>query len=274
MQKGTEVTRDTMTEAAQADFSDASGLVLYHGLASTCSQKVRLALFEKELRFTSRLMDLQKFEQHDPRYLRINPDGLVPSLVVDGRTVVESNVILEYLEDAFPGIPLAPSDPHERARMRLMTRFADTFAYNSVFVMTWVRFIAPAARQLSRDQLAQVLQRIPSRERRERWKIAALDGFSQQEIDKSLQGMRETLRRIDQWASDGGDWLVQGGYSLADIALVPFVQRIFTLCPDLQAPHAGYPALSAWHSRMLARPAVRRALFFNEDPRAAGLRNF
>ncbi|HSV51873.1 MAG TPA: glutathione S-transferase family protein [Burkholderiaceae bacterium] len=272
MPQGTEQGRADVVSPAQADFSDAPGLVLYHGLASTCSQKVRLALIEKQLPYTSRLLDLRKFEQHDPRYLRINADGMVPSLVVDGLPVIESNVILEFIEDAFPQVPLAPTDPHERARMRVMTRFSDTFAYNSVLVMTWDRLIAPRARQLKGDELAAVLQRIPNRERRDRWKAMASGGFSQQEIDKSLQGMRETLRRVEQWASQGGEWLLPCGYSLADVALVPYVQRIFMLCPELGEPQAGTPALLAWYERMLERPAVQRAMFFKEDPRAAGLR--
>lgn len=82
--------------------------------------------------------------------------------------------------------------------------------------------------------------------------------------------MRETLRRVDQWAAQG-DWLLPGRYSLADVALLPFVER--RLCPELQTPQAGYATAAAWHAHMLARPAVQRALFFNEDPRAVELRN-
>jgi glutathione S-transferase len=47
---------------------------LYHGMASTCSKKVRLALYEKNIPFESHLLDLQKFEQHAPDYLVLNPN--------------------------------------------------------------------------------------------------------------------------------------------------------------------------------------------------------
>jgi glutathione S-transferase len=57
---------------------------LYHGLPSTCSKKVRLVLYEKGIPFKSHLMDLRKFEQHAPDYLKLNPDGVVPTLVHDG----------------------------------------------------------------------------------------------------------------------------------------------------------------------------------------------
>ena len=58
-------------------------------------------------------------ESQGPEYLKINPRGVVPTLVHDGKVVRESNVILEYLEDAFPAHPLRPEDPFERAEMRL-----------------------------------------------------------------------------------------------------------------------------------------------------------
>ena len=88
---------------------------LYHNAMSTCSQKVRLVLAEKGLAWTSRELDLRKSEHLAPDYLRLNPDGVVPTLVVDGAVVRESTVIVEYLDDAFPDPPLAPSDPLGKA---------------------------------------------------------------------------------------------------------------------------------------------------------------
>ena len=53
-----------------------------------------------------------------PNYLALNPNAVVPTLVHRGRAVIESNIILEYLEDAFPTPPLRPADPHSRAGAR------------------------------------------------------------------------------------------------------------------------------------------------------------
>jgi glutathione S-transferase len=50
-------------------------LKLYHGRVSTCSKKVRMVLYEKQLPFTICLLDLQKFEHLTPAYLRLNPNG-------------------------------------------------------------------------------------------------------------------------------------------------------------------------------------------------------
>ena len=257
-----------------ADFSPAEGVVLYHGLASTCSKKVRIALMEKGVSFTSRLLDLQKFEQVDPRYLAIHPGGVVPALVLNGTPVIESSVIIEFIEDQFPdGVALTPHGPLAKARMRVMTHYADTFAYKAVYILTWMRLSAPAAQRLSAGDLATMLAKVPTTERRERWATVAATGFTEAEIKKSAEDMRETLSQIDKWASHGGDWLLPEQYSLADLALIPFVQRIFNLAPELRAEGAGYPSLSAWYDRMQERPAVKRALFFDEDPRAKELPN-
>ncbi len=262
-----------MQQNNAVDFSNVAGIVLYHGLASTCSKKVRIALMEKNLPFTSRLMDLQKFEQTDPRYLAINPGGVVPTLVYEGTPIVESSVILEFIEDQFPDVPLAPKDALARARMRIMTHYADTFAYKAVYMLTWMRLSAPAAQRLSGEELAEVLRNVPTTERRERWATVAASGFTEREVRQSAEDMRETLSQIDKWAALGNDWLLPGQYSLADLSLIPFVQRIFNLAPELREQGAGYPALSAWYERMRQRPAVKRALFFTEDPRCKELPN-
>lgn len=247
-----------------------TGLVLYHGLASTCSKKVRLALFEKRLGFESRLLDLQKFEQHTPEYLALNPNGVVPTLVHDGRPVIESSLIIEYLDDAFPDVPLRPADPWLRARMRLWTKFSDDVAYKAVYAPTWMKLSAPAARQLSADELQDVLARIPTKERRERWASVAGGGFTDAEMQDAFDKMQECLRRIEA-AMAAGPWLVGADYSLADIAMIPFIERIRNLRPDF-LPAGEFPGVHGWYERLRARPAFDAAFNFR-DARAAELPN-
>ena len=80
--------------------------------------KVRFALAEKGLEYDGVFVDLLKFEQLQDGYLRINPNGVAPSLVHDGHPIVESTVMNEYLEEVFPDQPLLPDDPIERAQVR------------------------------------------------------------------------------------------------------------------------------------------------------------
>jgi glutathione S-transferase/GST-like protein len=71
---------------------------LYHFWSSVCSVRCRMALEEKGVKWTSRYIDLFKFDQLKPDYLAINPDGMVPTLVHDGAPVRESTIINEYID--------------------------------------------------------------------------------------------------------------------------------------------------------------------------------
>jgi glutathione S-transferase len=89
-------------------------IVLYHGGSAANSLKALLPLFEKKVDFQSHLMRLIDFEQHEPWFVKINPQGQVPVLVHDERVLNESTLINEYVDDTFPGLPLKPSDAFGR----------------------------------------------------------------------------------------------------------------------------------------------------------------
>ena len=73
-----------------------TNLVLYHAWSSSASRKVRLCLAEKGLGYESRVIDLLRFQHHSDWYKALNPGGIVPCLFVDGRALVESNLINEF----------------------------------------------------------------------------------------------------------------------------------------------------------------------------------
>lgn len=246
-------------------------LTLYHGLASTCSKKVRLTLFEKGIPFESRVLNLQKFEQHTPDYLAINPNGVVPAIVHDGRPVVESSVIIAYLDDVFPTPALRPADPYARAEMRLWIKWSDEHAYKAVYVPTWDRLSRPVAAKLTDAELDARLALIPTAERRARWRATAREGFSRDEFDAAYAEMEATFERMEKQLDDGRDWLA-GTYSLGDIAIVPFVERIDDLRPDLLAS-GKWPRVVAWFERCRGRPAYDKAFFFDgKDARISAIR--
>ena len=94
-------------------------LYLYHAPSSVCAMKVRLVLNEKGLPWDGKILDLRRGDQFDPEYRKLNPNSVVPTLVHDGRVVVESTVIIEYLDEAFPSPALMSGDPYQRAVARL-----------------------------------------------------------------------------------------------------------------------------------------------------------
>ena len=110
---------------------------LYHWEPNANSGKPMLALAEKGVDFESHYIDLLKFDQHQPDYLRINPDGTIPAMVHDDRVFTESTPMMEYVDDAFDGPALKPTDPRERWRMRWWMRFFDAYFGPSLSMIGW-----------------------------------------------------------------------------------------------------------------------------------------
>src|SRR3954453_14942273 len=107
-------------------------LTLYDYGNSVCCQKVRITLREKGLDWEAIRVDLFASEQYDPRYLKLNPKGVVPTLVHDDKPVIESTLICEYLDETFPEPSLVPLDAWQRSRMRLWSKMVDEGLHEGV----------------------------------------------------------------------------------------------------------------------------------------------
>ena len=218
---------------------------------------MRLCLEEKGLAWESRVVDLEKLEHHSPEYLKINPNGVVPALIHDGRPLYESGTICEYLDDAFPGPPLRPEGAYERALMRNWIRYADERIGNLI-IFNWVHGLAKTAAKWSDAELAERLKKIPTKERQEAWIRAARKPYTEEERAAARGRLVEMLDRMEG-ALEAAGWLAGERYSIADIALVPFVKRIEEeIAPDEMSP-AKHPRVAAWWKAIQARPAFARA---------------
>ena len=237
-------------------------LVLHHGWRSSASRRVRLCLAEKGLDFESRTVDLTKMEQHSPEYLKLNPLGVIPLLVLDdGRSLYESGTICEYLDETYPDPPLRPIDPFQRATMRNWIRHVDGLIGNLI-VFNWVHSIAKVASQWSDAELAERMKKIPSKERQEAWLRAARKPYTDEERAAARARLVQMLDKMEEMigqGSDKGRWLVGNAYSIADIAVVPFIKRIDEeIAPDAMTP-AQHPRVAAWWAALQARPAFAKA---------------
>jgi len=123
-------------------------LELYHSINSVCAQKVRIALAEKGLPYKEHLMKLGG-DQFDPVYMKLNPNAVVPTLIHDGQPIIESSVILYYLDEAFPEKPLMPASPLSRARVRLFNKLVDEYVHNSCTILTFATAFRPGLLRLS-----------------------------------------------------------------------------------------------------------------------------
>ena len=95
---------------------------LYNAPQSTCSQRVRFVLNAKHLPFDEVKLNLLDGDQLKPDYLKLNPNGVVPTLDHDGAIVTDSTVITEYLDEVVPHDSFTPENPVTRARMRVKNK--------------------------------------------------------------------------------------------------------------------------------------------------------
>jgi maleylacetoacetate isomerase len=97
---------------------------LYDYFRSSAAYRVRIALNFKGLEPERAFVPLKRGAQRDEAYLALNPQGLVPALVLDdgGPALTQSLAILEYLDETHPSPPLLPKDPRERARVRAIAQ--------------------------------------------------------------------------------------------------------------------------------------------------------
>ncbi len=100
---------------------------LYYSPGSA-SMVVHLALLELGLPHELRLVDMEARAHKDPEYLRLNPNGLVPTLIVDGAPVFECAALLLLLGERHPDADLAPTagDPHRAQYLQWTVHFANT----------------------------------------------------------------------------------------------------------------------------------------------------
>ena len=113
-------------------------LSLYHHGFSACAAKVRLALQERQLPWSSHYVDILASEQFRPEFLALNPKAVVPVLVHGDAIFTESTIICEYVEEAFPENPLYPRQALERARVREWTKAVDEELHPACSALTYV----------------------------------------------------------------------------------------------------------------------------------------
>ena len=230
-------------------------LELYHSGLSTCSKQVRLALVEKGLPYVSRYIELQHHAHLSTAYLKLNPWGVVPTLIHDGRTIVNSAAINEYLEDVFPDPPLRPSDSKARSRMRLWTWAADMI-HPALQNATYDQVLKRKMTDLEPDDIERLLRRMPAPERRERMRRIAGGGFDRSEIEHAFERLGFVIGRAEAGLADG-PWFAGETYSLADISMLAIVHRLIELRPGM-LDRDRFSRIDDWCDRMMARPAVRQ----------------
>jgi GST-like protein len=231
-------------------------LTLYHWEPNANSGKPMLTLAEKGVEYQSHYLDLLKFDQHQPEYLKVNPDGTIPALVHGGRVLTESTPMMEYIDEQFDGPPLRPADPVERWRMRWWMRFFDSYFAPSLSMIGWSVFVGPAARQRDPQELRDAIDRIPLESRRIAWRKALFNEFTAAELAESHRRVAFSVGVLERHLTEH-TWIAGETYSLGDINgfnlgyALPLSQP--ERCNDERTPR-----IMEWLRRIYARPAAKQ----------------
>ena len=234
-------------------------LELYHYPYSTCSQKVRLVLAEKNLDFTSHEVDLMSGAQHDPAYVKLNPNHVVPTLVHDAMVLIESTLINEYLDDAFPEIALRPATPAGRHALRMWTKLLDEKVHPATAVVTFA--IGPRMILLQQPEEVREanIAAIPDPKARAARRSVIEHGVKAPEFAGALTQMIDLLDSMER-ALASAKWLSGESYGLADAAALPYVLRLDHSGMSPLLADSARPGLADWYRRAQARPSFETAV--------------
>jgi glutathione S-transferase len=230
-------------------------LILYDAAGVPSPRRVKICLIEKGLPFKIRWLNLGLMDQKQPSYLKLNPTGLVPTLIHDGRAIYESNVINEYIDTIRPNPPLVPKDPYGQAEMRMWFAFENDFAKP---------FRDSAYETMGKERLKstgitpeKLREEISKRTRNEAYIRFATRVLTTPRDDELLGERRlllmEKMAQMEERLSDGRPWLCGDKFTLADIALGPRVDMFPVIgVADL---YERFPRIGQFMARLRARPS-------------------
>jgi len=231
-------------------------LELYHDSDSIMSFKVRFCLAEKRLDWQAHRIILGKFENLTPEYLQLNPGGVVPTLVHDGNVITESTVINEYLDEVFRDPALKSQSPLERARMRIWTKYQDDVIHHSVRPATFQLMIKQRFKGLTEEQMDAKVAAHPLPERRKAYREWTTGPVDVAAVEAAIANMTRIVTRMEGSLSKTR-WLAGDAFSLADIAVATFVDRVEHLLFDFL--WEGKPNVQHWIQRIKKRKAYHQA---------------
>jgi glutathione S-transferase len=232
-------------------------LELYHNINSVCAQKVRIALKEKGVEVKEHLLTLRG-DQNEPAYMELNPNGVVPTLVHDGKVIVESSLILYYIDDIFRDPPLMPADAYKRYRARLYNKLIDEYMHTSCTIITFATAFRARFTSMPREQWMAEIDKAPLKKRAEYKRSVIEQGLDAECVIDALAQHRKMLA----WMADdlkSGPYLAGDAFSIADCAVIPYILRLELL--QLAGMWEQNPAIAQWWARVRERPSIKAAIF-------------
>jgi len=203
-------------------------VVLHDYWRSSASYRVRIALALKGIGYDRVAVDLVKGEQRGAENLEFNPQGLVPTLEIDGKRLTQSLAIIEYLDETRPGPPLLPSSPGARAHVRglALAIACEIHPVSNLRVLARVEALGGAEARASwnRQNISDGLEAVEI--------LLDQPGFDGRFCHGSTPGLADCtlipqLYNATRWG--------------ADFAHLPRISAVAASCADLAAFHAAAP---------------------------------
>jgi glutathione S-transferase len=196
---------------------------------STYVRSARLALEEKGVAYDLVDVALLKGAHKEPAHLARNPFGKVPAFSHDGLSLYETGPIVRYVERAFPGPALMPSDAKAAAKVDQAMSITDSFAYPCMIgALVWQRAVVPMQGGKADDAV-----------------VAA-----------AMPQVKMSASELARLLGDG-PWFGGSAISLADLYLAP-VMAYVSGTPEGGDLLAAQPKLKAWWGRMSERPSMAK----------------
>ncbi|PSL19741.1 glutathione S-transferase family protein [Shimia abyssi] len=238
---------------------------LYHHGSSVCAAKVRFAMAEKGLDWDGVYIDILKGEQFDPAYQKLNPKSVVPTLVHDGTVIVDSTVICEYLDQLAPDTSVHPTDPVERAQARYWTKAVDEDLHPACGAVTFVcSHRHTVLKNLGEEGVKKFLASTPPMSVTSNWKDLKDSytrfGFDAPGAAEKVKLYDSYLQKMEAALEGGNDWLVGNTFSIADIAMTPYVNRLAMMSMRGMWENGRLPNVEKWFARIEALPNFKKCL--------------
>jgi len=231
---------------------------LYHHGSSVCAAKVRFAMAEKGVDWDGVYIDILAGEQFTPEYQKLNPKSVVPTLVHDDLVITDSTVIVEYLDGLFPETSVHPTDPYERAQVRYWTKAVDEDLHPACGAITFVcSHRHTVLRNLGPEGAKKFLASTPEFSVTADWNtkkdMFVRLGFEAPEAPEKMKLYDSYLKKMEK-TLEGNEWLVGNKFSIADIALTPYVNRLAMMSMRGMWENGRLPNVERWFVAIEAHP--------------------
>ena len=221
---------------------------------SVCCQKARITMSEKGLEWEPIEVNLFRNEQYAPDYLKINPKGVVPAMIHDGKAIIESTLICEYLDDVYPDPLLIPKDPYLRTQMRLWSKMVDEGMHEGISEISFSAMFRERLKNSTPEEREIRFRNIGDPRRRDRFKSTYELGTQSPFVLYAVANYYKAFKSMEKALEGDGPWLLGNELSLADINMMPYVARLDYL-GLLDVWTDDRPAVRAWWQRTRQVPS-------------------